>query len=108
MHVIIWEFRVRNEHIRRFISAYESDGDWAKLFRRAEGYLGSELLRSSDEPGVFLTIDRWESSDCFAIFQERFGAEYIKLDTQFEEFTSSEKKVGAFSISKHENSSTGH
>jgi quinol monooxygenase YgiN len=97
MHIIIWEFTVRKEHIQEFISACGSDGDWANLFRRAEGYLGTELLRSSHEPNIFLTIDRWESSACFEIFQERFGVEYKKLDAGFEAYTSSEKKLGVFS-----------
>jgi hypothetical protein len=44
-----------------------------------------------------LTIDRWESGTCLEIFQERFGAEYKKLDTELEGYTWSEKKVGVFS-----------
>jgi heme-degrading monooxygenase HmoA len=97
MHIIIWEFTVREEHILEFISACGPNGDWANLFRRAEGYLGTELLRSSREPNIFLTIDRWESATRFEIFQERFGVEYKKLDARFESYTSSEKKVGVFS-----------
>ncbi|MGB7928726.1 MAG: antibiotic biosynthesis monooxygenase family protein [Terriglobales bacterium] len=97
MHIIIWEFTVREEYIHEFVSAYGCNGNWANLFRRAEGYLGTELLRSSHEANVFLTVDRWESAARFDIFQERFGAEYKKLDTQLEGYTLSEKKVGVFS-----------
>ena len=97
MHVIIWEFTVREEYIQQFISAYGSNGDWASLFRRAEGYLGTELLRSSHQVNVFLTVDRWESAACFDIFRKRFGAEYKKLDTQLEGYSLSETKVGVFS-----------
>jgi quinol monooxygenase YgiN len=97
MHIIIWEFTVRGEHIQEFTSAYGSNGGWANLFRQAEGYLGTELLRSSHEPGTFLTVDRWESAACFEVFQQRFGAEYRKLDAQWEGYTSSEKKIGVFS-----------
>jgi heme-degrading monooxygenase HmoA len=97
MHIVIWEYAVREEHIQEFTSAYGSNGVWANLFRRAEGYLGTQLLRSFHEPNIFLTVDRWESATCFEIFQERFGAEYKKLDTQFEGYTLSEKKVGVFS-----------
>jgi quinol monooxygenase YgiN len=96
MYIIIWEFAVKEEHIRKFPS-YRSNGDWATLFRLAQGYLGTELLRSSHEPNIFLTVDRWESATYFEIFQERFGAEYKKLDAQLEGYTSSEKKVGVFS-----------
>ncbi len=97
MHIIIWEFTVREEYIQQFISAYGSNGDWASLFRRAEGYLGTELLRSTHQDNVFLTVDRWESAACFDIFQERFGPEYKKLDTRLEGYSLSEKKVGVFS-----------
>jgi len=97
MHIIIWEYSVREEHIREFISAYDSDGDWVKLFRLSEGYLGTELLRSAHHHDVFLTIDRWESATAFEVFQERFGAEYNKLDTHLEGYTSAEKRLGVFS-----------
>jgi heme-degrading monooxygenase HmoA len=97
MHIIVWEFTVREGCIQEFIAGCGSDGDWAKLFRRADGYLGTELLRSSDRPDIFLTVDRWESAACFQSFQERFGAEYKRLDERFEGYTLSEKKVGVFS-----------
>jgi heme-degrading monooxygenase HmoA len=96
MHIILWEFAVRKEHIQEFILAYGASGDWAKLFRRAEGYLGTELLRSSLDPEIFLTIDRWESAACFEKFQERLGEQYKELDARCSEYTSSEKKVGTF------------
>ena len=88
---------MREEHLQQFISAYESNGDWANLFRRAEGFLGTELLRSQNESNAFLTLDRWESSACFESFQEQFGTEYRKLDAQFESYTLSEEKIGVFS-----------
>jgi quinol monooxygenase YgiN len=97
MHIIIWEFTVKEEHIKEFISAYRSNGDWATLFRRAQGYLRTELLRSFYKPNIFLTVDRWESATCFDIFEEQFGAEYKKLDARLEGYTSSEEKVGIFS-----------
>jgi heme-degrading monooxygenase HmoA len=97
MHIIIWEFTVREEHTQEFISACGPNGHWANLFRRAAGYLGTRLLRSSHEPNIFLTVGRWETAASFEIFQERFGAEYKKLDTQFEAYTSSERKLGVFS-----------
>jgi heme-degrading monooxygenase HmoA len=98
MHIIVWEFTVREGRLQEFVSAYDAKGDWAKLFRRAQGYLGTELLRSSDEANTFLTIDRWESADCFEIFQARFGAEYKRLDAECENYTLSERKVGVFSV----------
>jgi heme-degrading monooxygenase HmoA len=96
MHFIIWEFAVREEHLEDFICAYGANGEWARLFRLAEGYLGTQLLRSSQQAGVFVTIDRWESAARFENFQQEFGAEYKELDTRFEGYTLSERKVGVF------------
>ncbi len=96
MHIIIWEFTVYEEHIQEFVSGYASDGDWAQLFQRAEGYIGTELLRSAQQADVFLTIDRWESAARFDRFRERFGAEYRALDNKFASYTSSEEKVGVY------------
>jgi heme-degrading monooxygenase HmoA len=97
MHVILWEFSVREEFIAEFTKAYGSNGDWADLFMQSEGYLGTELLRSSEDANVFLTIDRWESAACFERFQKQFGAAYMELDSRLEGYTSSEKKIGVFS-----------
>jgi len=97
MYVIIWEFRVREEYVHEFVSAYNSNGEWAQLFRRAEGYLGTELLRSSHEPTIFLTVDRWDNSSCFQMFQNRFEAEYRRLDSRLATCTSVEKCLGSFS-----------
>jgi quinol monooxygenase YgiN len=97
MHIIIWEFAVHPEHIEEFVAAYRSDGDWAELFRRAEGYLGTELLRSSHASNIFLTIDRWKNASSFETFKQKFGLEYNQLDARFERYTLSEKKLGAFS-----------
>ena len=96
MHAIIWEFTVREECIRQFTAAYGAGGDWANLFRRAKGFLGTELLRSCVEPNVFLTVDRWESASSFDMFQERFGTEYKNMDKQFACYTSSERRLGIF------------
>lgn len=98
MYVILWEFGVRAENVDGFLAAYRSDGAWTKLFARADGYLGTELLRSVDsENGPrFVTIDRWRVAEDFLHFQQEYGAEYRKLDTQLEGLTFSERKLGAF------------
>jgi len=96
MHLILWEFTVPEENVSRFVSAYGSNGDWAKLFQRAQGFLGTQLLRSNSEMNTFLTVDRWESAACFENFQQRFGMEYKTLDAELEGCASTEKKIGAF------------
>jgi len=100
MHIIVWEFLVRPEKTAAFVSAYKPDGDWARLFERAVGYRGTELLISTvpeeNRPQVFLTIDRWETAEDYLRFQDRFGVEYRALDAQLEGFTVSETRIGSF------------
>ncbi len=97
MHAIIWEFIARKDRLQEFVSAYRSDGAWAHLLRQAEGFRGTELLRGSQDPTRFLTVDRWETAACFERFQERFGAQYKELDARLGALTLSEKPLGTFS-----------
>jgi heme-degrading monooxygenase HmoA len=98
MYVILWEFVVPQEKVDAFIAAYKDDGAWAKLFAQADGYVGTELLSSTearDEP-TFLTIDRWKSAEDFAHFHKQFGTQYRTLDTQLQGLTVRERKLGMF------------
>ncbi len=97
MYVIVWEFVVRPEKIEAFADAYNSDGAWGKLFAQADGYIGTELLRSTGSgAATFVTIDRWKTAGDFTRFQEHFGNEYRLLDTQLEGLTLRERKLGTF------------
>lgn len=95
MHVILWEFTIKPESQQAFLRAYGPNGDWATLFRKAEGYKGTELLQS-EAPNTFVTIDRWDTSEDFERFKVRFQSEYQQLDIQFETLTVSERKLGTF------------
>jgi heme-degrading monooxygenase HmoA len=98
MYVILWEFVVPPEKVDAFIDAYKYDGAWAKLFAQAEGYVGTELLRSTEarqEP-TFLTVDRWQHAEDFTRFREQFGDKYKSLNTELEGLTVSERKLGMF------------
>lgn len=98
MYVILWEFVVHPERVDAFLAANKSDGAWARLFAQAEGYLGTELPSSkeSQQEPTFLTIDRWNSAEDFAHFQQQFGTEYRTLDTHLEGLTARERKLGVF------------
>ena|SRR6187402_3688779 len=99
MHVIIWEFRVAPEHVDEFVRVYGPNGDWALLFRKVDGYCGTELLSCAENPERFLTIDRWNSGDDFARFQAQFREEYEALDLLSEGLTSAEVRLGCFTQS---------
>jgi ribosomal-protein-alanine N-acetyltransferase len=83
----IWEFTVESAQQAEFESHYGPEGDWAALFRRAEGYLGSELLPDRANPQRYLTVDRWVSREAWRAFRSRFATEYERLDREFEALT---------------------
>jgi heme-degrading monooxygenase HmoA len=97
VYVIVWEFRIRPDAEQQFLEGYGADGSWARLFRRGEGYVGTELARSVGDPQVFYTLDRWQSESCYRRFREAFEREYEALDRSFEGLTAEERLVGVMS-----------
>ena len=98
MYVILWRFRLRMGRQSEFERAYGPSGEWALLFRSSDGYLGSELLRCSDDSREYLTLDRWASGAAYEAFRARFSSEYQRLDRRFEELTEDEAPLGAFEV----------
>ena len=98
MIAIIWSFRARAQHERDFVAAYGPEGDWARLFRKAEGYRGTQLLK--DAPGAqrYVTIDTWDSQDHFDRFKRDFQREYIELDSRSGALTELEEPIGVFEV----------
>jgi heme-degrading monooxygenase HmoA len=94
MYAVVWDYEVKSEAIEAFIEAYGAGGAWARLFRRGEGYMGTELFRSAEAPGRFLTIDRWRSREVFTEFMARFRELYAALDAKCGGWTISEHRVG--------------
>jgi heme-degrading monooxygenase HmoA len=92
----LWEFTVQAARQAEFERHYGPDGTWARLFRLAPGYLGSELLRDRKDPLRYLTIDRWESREAWQAFRRMHGAEYERLDGEFEGLTTREAPLGEY------------
>ena len=68
MFLRLWQFHVRPNLIREFCAAYGPDGEWAALFRRGSGYVGTELLEARSVPATYLSIDRWGSREAWDAF----------------------------------------
>ncbi len=90
MHIVEWEFLPAPDFVAEFLAAYGPDGSWGDLFRRAEGYLGTELTPIAQKPGWFRALDRWQSPAAYAAFRRDFAAEYRRLDVECEQFTAEE------------------
>lgn len=101
MYVAIWRFRIEEPFRTRFERAYGPDGDWARLFGRQSGYLGTELLLDESDPDAdgrhcYLTIDRWRDRSDWLGFQAEHREAYRALDLSCESLTAAEERIGAF------------
>lgn len=95
-HLRLWRFEVAAEQEDRFVRAYRSDGDWARLFATAPGFVRTELWRDGD--GIYVTADYWKSVTDFEGFQASLGDEYRRLDAALEGVAGIETFLGAFDL----------
>ena len=97
MFVIIWRYSVAAGREDDFRSAYGPRGEWTSLFGLAGGYLGTKLVHC-DEPGFYITVDRWQDEAHFEEFMAEADMEYQKLDVALSALTVSEELIGRGSI----------
>jgi heme-degrading monooxygenase HmoA len=93
-HLRLWRFEVPADKTARFVAAYQSDGDWARLFATAPGFVRTDLWRGDD--GSYVTADHWETVAAFEQFQAEQGDEYRQLDAELEGIAGVETFLGAF------------
>jgi heme-degrading monooxygenase HmoA len=92
----MWRFLVRPGSESAFEAAYGPDGDWVRLFRQAEGYLGTQLLRDLANARRYITIDRWASREAWEAFRAARSAEWDAIDRRGEALTEQEEEIGSF------------
>ena len=91
MFVTVWKFIVKPENAAEFERHYGPDGSWGQLFRRAPGYIRTELYRG--EGGEYLTLDYWETPETYLEFKQAMGDEYAALDARLESLTEREEPI---------------
>ena len=91
--VRVWRFRPAPDAVSQFERVYGSSGEWARLFRLADGFRGTELQRLADGSGEYLTIDRWESRSAWETFRRDHAAAYERLDRECARLTVVEQLV---------------
>jgi heme-degrading monooxygenase HmoA len=96
VYEIFWEYEVRPEQVAAFERLYGADGEWARLFRRADGYVETLLFRDTDRPTRYLTVDRWQSRAAFDTFVDAASSAYAALDRLGSALTVREHRLGAF------------
>ena len=95
-YVYIWDFDVRPGKEVEFELEYGPDGAWVRLFRAADGYRDTLLLRDAHHPGRYLTIDRWESEAAYQAFRSAHASEYAAIDARCEGLTVAERALGHY------------
>jgi heme-degrading monooxygenase HmoA len=93
MFVRVWEYDVLPARIEEFERAYRGDGAWAGLFRRAEGFLGTELFRSMETAGRYATVDRFRDETSWQEFRRNHAADYERLDGECAGLTIDEREL---------------
>ena len=96
MYLVIWTYRVKEEHREAFETLYGEAGDWVDWFRGSPDFISTELLRSSSEPLTYLTIDRWKSRSAYEDHYKTGGKRYDELDARGDLYTLDEVRLGAF------------
>ena len=71
---VVFEYEVDPAGAVAFEAVYGGDGEWARSFAAAEGYLGTEMLRGAD--GRYLVIDRWRAASDYDAFLTANAADY--------------------------------
>jgi hypothetical protein len=95
---VVWEFRVKPQHVAEFQRDYSGRGAWSVLFGSSAAYHGTKFLRDREDPLRFLTIDTWDNFVACERFRSEHADRYRELDSQFERFTDSERLVGIFEV----------
>jgi len=95
-HLRLWQFEVAADKEARFVAAYGLNGDWARLFATAAGFIRTELWRDGD--GLYVTADHWKSFEDFERFQAGQGQQYRRLDAELEGLALAETFLGAFDL----------
>lgn len=92
MFVRVWEFRPRQGLEGAFRQVYGPAGAWVQLFRRAPGFLGTDLIgtRAGDR---YLTLDRWRERSAWDAFLRTWPDEYAELDRECEPLVEIDREV---------------
>lgn len=104
----VWEFRVISGCESEFERIYGVQGEWAQLFSKGDGYLGTELHRDLKAAGRYLTVDYWTSKAACVAFRLKFKAEFDELDERCESLTEEERLIGEFICSCGSNERHGN
>ncbi len=95
-YLIVWEFVPHAASQVEFERQYGPRGEWARVFARSPGFLGTQLLRDAQDPSRYVTLDRWADRQAYEDFLRVHETEYRALDLRCESLTLRESPLGTF------------
>jgi heme-degrading monooxygenase HmoA len=96
MFVFLWEFEVKPGSEPAFERVYGPQGDWVRLFRGDPHYRMTHLLRDISRPGIYCTMDFWDSAPAYEKFKSTQRPAYQALDQATQGLTLRERHLGSF------------
>jgi len=74
----------KEEHLEEFKRIYGPAGNWVQLFRKANGYIATDLHQDISYSKRFITVDFWNTKESRDNFRNRFSKEFELLDEHCE------------------------
>jgi heme-degrading monooxygenase HmoA len=94
MIALVFTYEARDP--AEFERVYGPEGEWAQFFRPGRGYVGTELLRDVEQPGRYVVIDRWESTEAYNAFVAAHRDEYMRRSDETAFHHAQELRFGTF------------
>ena len=82
MYCILWKYEVDGSNAPEFEKEYGRNGSWFKFFEPCDDFLGTDLLKSTEESS-YTIIDRWMSKEDYENFLKENKGEYDQLKDKF-------------------------
>ena len=95
---IVYEFVVQEVARGQFELAYGPGGAWSRLFAESPGFRGTTLLRDTENPRRYLTVDVWDTAAQRAQALAERSDDYAALEAAFCDWTESRTKMGVFRV----------
>jgi heme-degrading monooxygenase HmoA len=96
MFVVLWQFQVKRGLEKEFEKVYGPEGSWTRLFRPSPAFHGTRLLRDTSVPGLYFTMDFWDSQTEYGDFRKKHATEYSEIDNSCKSLTERESHVASF------------
>ncbi|HEY9786301.1 MAG TPA: hypothetical protein V6D17_12920 [Candidatus Obscuribacterales bacterium] len=95
-YVIAWEFLVKPGSEGDFEHMYGGGGEWCKLFKTSNAYVGTKLIKDCFRANRYITLDYWLSKGDYDDFKQTVSGEYQSIDARCKSMTEAEACLGTF------------